>query len=208
VARATVAPIPTRERIVDEAMKLFGQNGFRGTSVVQIERAAGLSPGAGGLYHHFASKDDVLVEGVRRHLARLDALRDIRAVLTNLGDLRVELTVAARYFLAELDSEAELFRILVSEARRRPDLLTIAADQLISSTYASFADWLREAARPKKVSESHAMTVATIAMGALVAGRILRHVMAVEPSVDDETMIPVWVDMVIVALGNDGRRAP
>jgi AcrR family transcriptional regulator len=195
-----VVATPTRERIVDEAMKLFGENGFRGTSVARIESAAGLSPGAGGLYHHFTSKDDVLAEGIRRHLARLVVLRDVRAVLTDLGDVRAELTVAARFILAELDSEAELFRILVSEGRRRPDLLTEAADQLISSTYQSFADWLRQTVGAELTAE-RAQTIATIAMGALVSGRILRHVMVIEPAVtDDETMIPVWVEMVMAAL--------
>jgi AcrR family transcriptional regulator len=199
---ASALAAPTRQRIVDEAMRLFGENGVRGTSVAQIEAAAGLSPGAGGLYHHFKAKDDVLAEGIRRHLARLDALRDIRALLTDLGDLRAELAVAARYFLAELDSQSELFRILVCEARRRPELLTGAADQLISSTYQSFADWLQQAAGPE-LAAAHAMTVSTIAMGALLSDRILRNVMAVRSTtIDDDTIIPVWVDMVMTMLSN------
>jgi hypothetical protein len=62
----------------------------------------------------------VLAAGIEQHLARLDALRDIRRVLTNLGDVRAELTVTARYFLAELDSQVELFRLLISEVRAKP----------------------------------------------------------------------------------------
>jgi len=62
-------------------MRLFSEQGFRGASVAQIEAAAGLTPGAGGLYHHFGSKDDVLASGVRRHLQRLEPLRDIRRVV-------------------------------------------------------------------------------------------------------------------------------
>ena len=46
----------TKERIIDEAMRLFGEQGYKGTSVIQIEKAAGLTPGAGGIYHHFSSK--------------------------------------------------------------------------------------------------------------------------------------------------------
>lgn len=192
---------PTRDRIVDEAMRLFGQNGFRGTSVVAIERAAGLSPGAGGLYHHFASKDEVLTEGVRRHLARLDVLHDVRHLFANLGDLRAELTIAARYFLAELDGEAELFQILASEVRRRPDLLSEVSQRLITSTYEGFAEWLLESVKPRKLPAATATTIATIALGSLMSGRLLRDVMGVEPAVDDETLIPVWVEMVLAALG-------
>lgn len=51
---------------------------------------------------------------------RLETLRDIRRVLTPLGDLQAELTLTARYILAELDSESELLRILASAARNEP----------------------------------------------------------------------------------------
>jgi AcrR family transcriptional regulator len=191
---------PTKERIVEEAMRLFGENGYRGASVAQIEAAAGLRPGSGGLYHHFSSKEEVLAAGVRRHLERLDALRDIRRVLTGLGDLRAELTVTARYFLAELDSQSQLLRILVTETRSRPKLLTAAAEQLIASTFHSFAEWLRQAAGPE-LSEERAVTVATLALGSLLASRLLRNVVGVEGlAMEDETTVRTWVDMVLSML--------
>src|ERR1700733_14176240 len=113
----------TRERIVDEAMLLFSQNGYAATSIAKIEAAAGLTPGAGGVYHHFASKEAVLAAGIERQLARLGALREIRQVLGSLGDLKAELTLTARYILAELDSESELLRILPSQAPHTPHRL-------------------------------------------------------------------------------------
>src|SRR5690348_11204077 len=128
-------PAATRERIVEEAMRLFSDQGYKATTIAQIESAAGLTPGAGGLYHHFDSKESVLAAGIDRQLARLDALRDIRRVLTPLGDLTAELTLTARYVLAELDTETELLRLLASEARNRPQLLTIAVERLVSSTF-------------------------------------------------------------------------
>jgi AcrR family transcriptional regulator len=41
-------------------MRLFSTKGFEATSVSQIEAAAGLSPGSGALYRHFASKEALL----------------------------------------------------------------------------------------------------------------------------------------------------
>jgi AcrR family transcriptional regulator len=195
MAGTTGVATPTRDRIVDEAMRLFGQHGFRGTSIVQIEKAAGLSPGAGGLYHHFASKDDVLVEGIRRHLARIDALREVRAILGDLGDLRAELRVVARFTLAEFDNEADLFRILASEVRRRPDLLTDVAESLVSSTYDTFAEWLGQR-QPVPVPRDRARAIAAVAMGTLLSGRLVKHLLGVEPGVDDETAVEIWIDMV------------
>src|SRR5262249_60478208 len=109
------------------------------------EAAAGLTPGAGGLYHHFGSKEDVLAFGVRRHLQRLEALRDVRRVIGDLGDLRAELAVTARYFLAELDSQTALLRIVATEARPRPDLLTEPGEILSTSTVLRFNERHREA---------------------------------------------------------------
>lgn len=50
--------------------------------------------------------------------------------------------------LAELDNEAELLRILASEARNRPQLLTDAVEQLIGATLEGFAGWLTEQSAP------------------------------------------------------------
>ena len=115
-------------------------------AIAKIEAAAGLTPGAGGIYHHFASKEAVLAAGIERHLSRLGALREIRHVLGSLGDLKAELTLTARYVLAELDSESELLRILASDARNRPQLLTTAVEELVSSTFTGFAAWIGERA--------------------------------------------------------------
>jgi AcrR family transcriptional regulator len=184
---------PTRDRIVDAAVRLFGERGYRGTSVAAIEEASGLTPGAGGLYHHFPSKQAVLEAGIERHLARLDALRDIRRLFGGLGDLRAELTMAARYVLAELDGEAVLLRILVTEARQRPELLANAVDKMISSSYAEFAGWLRERATSELTAEQ-ANAIATLGLGALLSSRLTSTVLGVTGfAVDDDVLVTTWV---------------
>lgn len=208
MAGASGVAAPTKERIVDEAMRLFGQNGFRGTSVVQIEKAAGLSPGAGGLYHHFASKDEVLLEGVRRHMARIEALRQVRAILGDLGDVRAELTAVARFTVAEFDNEAELFRILASEARRRPDLLNSVTESVVSSTYETFAEWLAQKSPQLAADPSRSRTIARLAMGALLSGRLTKHILGVDLGEEDEAAIHLWVEMVVAAMGSASPDGP
>ncbi|HUC05655.1 MAG TPA: TetR/AcrR family transcriptional regulator [Acidimicrobiales bacterium] len=198
------ASIPTKDRILDEAMALFAAQGFKATSVVQIERAAGLTPGAGGIYHHFKSKESLLRAGVERHLSRLDAWRDIRQVLFGLGDLRVELTVTARYFLAELDSQVELFRILLAEAGLRPTLLNDAMELLIVRTYETFAEWLRDESGIA-VGEERARTIATLALGSLLSTRLLDGVLEVKTfTSSDDDLVETWVEMVMAMVTPDG----
>jgi AcrR family transcriptional regulator len=185
---------PTRERIVDEAMRLFSQHGYVATSIAKIEAAAGLTPGAGGLYHHFESKEAVLAAGIERQLSRLGALREIRNVLGSLGDVRAELTLTARYVLAELDSESELLRILASDARNRPQLLASAVEELVSSTFTGFARWIGERAE-RSIPEEEASAIAAFGLGSLLSSRLLRDVLDIPAQIDDQALVDTWVQI-------------
>lgn len=192
----------TRERIVDEAMHLFSQHGYSATSIAKIEAAAGLTPGAGGIYHHFKSKEAVLAAGIERGLSRLSALREIRGVLGSLGELKAELTLTARYVLAELDSESELLQILASDVRSRPQLLTSAVEQLVSSTFTGFASWIGESAAREMTSEE-AMAMAAFGLGSLLSSRLLRDVLGIPAPIKDAALVDAWVKMMEMALGGE-----
>jgi AcrR family transcriptional regulator len=182
-------------------MRLFSEHGYAATSIAKIEAAAGLAPGAGGIYHHFKSKEELLAAGVERQLARLGALREIRNVLGSLGDLQAELTLTARYVLAELDSESELLRILASDARNRPQVLTAAVDQLVSSSFTGFATWICERAE-RQLSSTEATAIASLGLGSLLSSRLLRDVLGIPVAVDDEDLVGTWVGLMSSALGD------
>ena len=50
----------TRERILEEAAKLFRERGFRGIGVADLMKSVGLTHG--GFYGHFLSKDDLMAQ--------------------------------------------------------------------------------------------------------------------------------------------------
>jgi AcrR family transcriptional regulator len=193
----------TRDRIIDEAMHLFSEQGYAATSIAKIEAAAGLSPGAGGLYHHFKSKQDVLAAGIERNLGRLDALRDIQRVLAPLNDLKAELMLTARFVLTELDSESELLRILAAEARSRPELLRSAVDELVNKTFDGFTSWIEARIQPSNDGRN-ASAIAAVGLGALLSSRLLRDVIGIPAQVDDEALIDAWVALMMNALSADG----
>ncbi|MFO7820000.1 MAG: TetR/AcrR family transcriptional regulator [Halanaerobacter sp.] len=56
--------IDSKDKILDVALQLFIRNGYRGTALNQIAEEAGLTKG--GVYHYFASKDDLYHQAVRR----------------------------------------------------------------------------------------------------------------------------------------------
>lgn len=56
-----------KERILDEAGRLFRAKGFEAVSVAEVMKAAGLTHG--GFYGHFASKDDLIAQTLAHVLA-------------------------------------------------------------------------------------------------------------------------------------------
>jgi AcrR family transcriptional regulator len=56
----------TRERLIETAQQLFVSNGYGGASIRDIADKAGYSQGA--FYSNFSSKEDVLLELLRRHM--------------------------------------------------------------------------------------------------------------------------------------------
>jgi len=178
-------------------MELFGEKGFRGTSITQIETAAGLTPGAGGIYHHFRTKEALLEAGLARNLERVAALRDIQKLMTGLGDLRVELTILARYALTVLDEEQALLRIMATESRSRPELFEKSVNGVLHRSFAGFAAWLCE---ESDVTAERANSISAVAVGALVSIRVLPNLFGVGPAIEDDAFVKMWVEMVMAAV--------
>ena len=115
----------SRDRILVEALRLFGEQGYAGTSIAQIEQAAGLSPGSGALYRHFKSKDELLVQALQARV--LDrgqweqflspdfsvlAMLDLVAPDTDIVD---RLMVLCKIGLGRLDHDRDVTRILLRD---------------------------------------------------------------------------------------------
>ncbi len=84
-------------------------------------RPPGWRPARAALYKHFASKEELLEAALSERIAEIDAF-NARLELEPLGDLRAELTLVARWGLAELARERELIRIVMRDGGRVPEL--------------------------------------------------------------------------------------
>src|SRR3954469_8586012 len=142
----TPQPTPTRERILAAARRLFAEEGYKGTSVGEIEAAAGLSPRAGALYKHFPSKQAVLTAVIAQHSDVVEAMSS-RLELMPPGNLRAELMLTARWGLAELRREHELTRIVMKEGDRFPEIARAFREAIVMRGHRMTAEWLERYVR-------------------------------------------------------------
>ncbi len=175
-----------RDRILSAAMRLFGEHGYAATTVAMIEEAAGLTPGAGGMYAHFRSKEAVLREG-------LDAIVGPDATLPPLAEpddrpdspaepepgLKIRLDAMARAGLARLQHDRDFNRILIRDLRNLPDLLQMTADREIRPIHATVAAQLRAAA---PMTDEEARALAAVLIGAVSHLWLMTDVFGTHPA--------------------------
>jgi len=56
----------TKNRIMEESLKLFLKNGFSDVSLSEIKQSSNIT--TGGFYHYFQSKDDLLIEVIETYI--------------------------------------------------------------------------------------------------------------------------------------------
>jgi AcrR family transcriptional regulator len=198
----------TRERLVDAGLRLFAERGFQASTVADLEREAGLSPGSGGLYQHFRGKRDLLDAVVENAMASVDQLAGAFELLP-LGDLRAELTLLARWNLASLRTRAEFNRFLARDRELLSETqLTTLYDRLVALPYSRVTEWLRVRFNPEDADDLdvEALTVALIqSMAGYVA--LESNFGRVPGDVDDERFIAAWTQMA-VTLAPDPASVP
>ena len=157
----------TRDSLVGAGRELFGQKGFRQTSVEDLARAARVTTGA--LYHHFPTKT-ALFEAVFEHAHTELMAVSMAAAQEATGDL----DMLARGFEAFLDAvlEPELQRILILDG---PAVLGPARYTELDERYAFavIVAGLRAATEAGTLQVDDPETVTRLLLGALTRGAML-----------------------------------
>ncbi|WP_425295130.1 TetR/AcrR family transcriptional regulator [Nocardia cyriacigeorgica] len=162
----------TRERIIDEALLLFGAQGFARTSVAQVEAAAGLARGSGALYRHFASKDELLIEAVRSRLADrgewqhflepdFSITQFLRAIAPKASTAD-RLWMLCRIGLMRLEHDRDVTRILLRDNSISPEVLEVFRREEFTVVTSVVARGLTELAGPNHAEADWQATAAVI----------------------------------------------
>lgn len=185
----------TRERLMSEALRLFGERGYAATSVSQIEAAAGLRAGSGGLYTHFRSKEELLRAGLDWLLgsgAQPDANDaadrpggGAQAVTREAGNTRDELLgeleMWARAGLGRLHHDRDYNRILLRDLRAFPDLLERSAERELRPRHDQLETYLADP-RFQLPAGVSARALAAVLIGATSHWWVLTDIFGTHPA--------------------------
>lgn len=155
----------TKERILTAVLRLVAERSLAGTSVVDIEKAAGLAPGRGGFYRHFPNKEAALHAAVDQELTKLRERYDAAVPAV---DLPTELKQGLRG-IADL---GPLIAIVLRGADLQPEALR-AMRTIIATGSASYGlENVTEAAERSGQDPTAAAVVVTMAS---VGFHLARH---------------------------------
>ena len=117
MARQVVRRDQAKRRLLDAALDVFGEKGFSESSLEEVAQRAGVSRGL--IYHHFGSKDSLLLE-LHHELHRTLLERVQAAVVTDQGPLENLVKGSSAFLKATAD--LPVARILLLDTPAVPGL--------------------------------------------------------------------------------------
>ena len=193
-------PVPSRERILLAAKRLFARNGYENTSTIAVARDAGTSESQ--LMKHFGSKQGLL-EAIldRGWVAIVERVRGIPVERTRSARLLAMLQAVA----IEMENDPELKELMTLEAHRvrkdGRDVLSSAASREFSELMDSLLSEMRERG---EVRPELNLQVARTALIGMIEGLLREQVVAARSggfagfNFDD---VNRWLESVVPAFG-------
>jgi AcrR family transcriptional regulator len=171
-----------RDEIIDLALEAFANHGIDASEI-------------GGIDAHFPTKVALLEAAVERHVQELARMATLMDTVHFGDDTRMELTLLARFVLAEHDRQDVLLRIMLQEGDKYPELATLIREKIVAPGYTQAADWIRAHIDEGGFPDYDADAVAVVALGSLLAYAAQRRTFGGPPlGVDTERFIETWVE--------------
>ena len=207
-ATASAALRPKAEQVLRAASSVFCEQGYGSASMDAIAREAGVSKAT--LYAHFAGKDELFAAIVgtecRRHSQALGApdidRLDVRQALSEIGRHFLELVLSAK--------TRAIYRIVIAEAPRFPELGRIFYASGPAVVLARVADYLRSADACGALTVKDPTLAAEQFIGMLQGPMHLRRLLDLAPEFGDrdpEQVIEAAVETFLSAYARPGPGA-
>ena len=175
-----------RMELADVAEQVFLERGFANTTMQMIASRAGGSKET--LYRHFASKEALFAEIVGRKAARISGPESALARDGTPEEALFELGHTLLSLMTRSDTSS-LFRVVVAEAPRSPELAAIFYAHGPGVTLQRLTDYLRAATRRGDLHCQQPLRAAKLFLGAVVAQHHLHSLIGQPPAPVSEAEI-------------------
>jgi AcrR family transcriptional regulator len=134
---ATAQDEPTRDRLIDAAVRLFSRPGSGLISIEAISAEAGLTKGA--FYHHFADRGELL-RAVARRVSPVAEMRAQIEPSIELGAREGLIAIAQSYYTA-MRKRADLVRNLAANSSQDPEMARVVMSEIIGQGAPMILAW-------------------------------------------------------------------
>jgi AcrR family transcriptional regulator len=133
-----------REQIIEVAVRLFSQKGFRGATTKEIASAAGVNEAI--IFRHFATKSDLYAAIIDRkaNSAGMQALRNALARAMEQHDDRQVFETLAFHMLEFHERDDTAMRLLLYSALEGHELAEIITRNYILKTHQQLAEYVKK----------------------------------------------------------------
>ena len=128
---------PTRDRLIDAAVRLLSRPGGGLISIEAIAAEAGLTKGA--IYHHFTDRAELL-RAVAHRVSPVEEMRTQIESSIQL-DAREGLIAIARAYYAAMRARADLVRNLAANSSQDPELARVVMSEIIGQGAPLMVAW-------------------------------------------------------------------
>lgn len=184
-----ISALPTRERILAEALSLFAESGYGGASMRELARRVGIRESS--LYNHFAGKAAILEAIVSEHGPASSASR---LEEPRYRQLSRQPAAFCRQFALDLVTqwsdprEHQFQKVITAERNRVPGIRAKFADQFYSREQRLMTDYFRGFTLAGLMSTPDPRETARIFAAGLIYIRLEHYVMGARASPRDKVI--------------------
>lgn len=172
--RKRMRPEDRRNAVLDAALRVFAEAGFRRASLTEVGEEAGVTKGC--VYHYFDSKEELLLALMRERSpsAASACLADAKSAS---GDEALAMMVKSLWRKYERDGQLELTTVALTELPHAPAVARVLFDEVATPNRAYLRNVLNRmntkspAARDGNVGDDHAAAVDAGAHADVVAAK-------------------------------------
>jgi AcrR family transcriptional regulator len=195
--------IERRERIIQAAMEVFSRNGFRGTTLRQLARRAGISEAM--IYHHFPSKEalyDAMLE------KRIEESRHLffPAHAAHAKEDRIMVETIVGNYLRQQFRDSSFMRMLLFSALEGHELAKKYVSQMMQEFFHFFGTYLEERSREGSLKPLNGPVTARLILGMAFYFVLLREIFR-DPDIQGVGIDAVTKDMVELILHGIATQA-